>query len=195
MFSKIPKEKKDEILAKIKGGEKVPSLATQYGISDKTIYYWLRTDTGEEVVSLIRYNKLKRENEELKRIVGELTLNLSQEKKSEIVSHSTIKTVVAKAVGISRKNIYRHPKRPSKDLALAVEINEAHKTHPAYGQYKMALHLGVNHKRAERVMKRFGIKAPRVKTKKYFCTVSVFNHNYTNLIASIPPVQFTPHLI
>jgi putative transposase len=81
MFSKIPKEKKDEILSKVKGGEKVPSLATQYGISDKTIYYWLRTDTGEEVVSVVKYNKLKRENEELKRIVGELTLNLSQEKK------------------------------------------------------------------------------------------------------------------
>ena len=81
MFSKIPKEKKEEILTKVKCGEKVPSLATQYGISDKTIYFWLRTDTGEEVVSLIRYNKLKRENEELKRIVGELTLNLSQEKK------------------------------------------------------------------------------------------------------------------
>lgn len=81
MFSKIPKEKKEEILNKIKTGEKVPALSTQYGISDKTIYYWLRTDTGEEVVSLIKYNKLKRENEELKRIVGELTLNLSQEKK------------------------------------------------------------------------------------------------------------------
>ena len=81
MFSKIPKEKKDEILNKIKAGEKVPALSTQYGISDKTIYYWLRTDTGEEVVSVLKYNKLKRENEELKRIVGELTLNLSQEKK------------------------------------------------------------------------------------------------------------------
>ncbi|MBU1088356.1 transposase [Patescibacteria group bacterium] len=81
MFSKIPKEKKDEILNKIKAGEKVPALSTQYGISDRTIYYWLRTDTGEEVVSVLKYNKLKRENEELKRIVGELTLNLSQEKK------------------------------------------------------------------------------------------------------------------
>jgi len=81
MFSKIPKEKKNEILNKIKAGEKVPALSTQYGISDRTIYYWLRTDTGEEVVSVLKYNKLKRENEELKRIVGELTLNLSQEKK------------------------------------------------------------------------------------------------------------------
>lgn len=82
MYSRIPKEKKDEILAKIRGGEKVSALATQYGISDKTIYYWLRTDTGEEVVSVVKYNKLKRENEELKRLVGELTLGMSQGKKS-----------------------------------------------------------------------------------------------------------------
>jgi len=81
MFSKIPKEKKDEILIKVRAGEKILALATQYGISDKTIYGWLRTDTGEEVVSVVKYNKLKRENEELKRIVGELTLNLSQGKK------------------------------------------------------------------------------------------------------------------
>jgi len=81
MFSKIPKEKKDEILVKVKGGEKIPALSAQYGISAKTIYYWLRTDTGEEVVSVLKYNKLKRENEELKRIIGELTFNLSQGKK------------------------------------------------------------------------------------------------------------------
>lgn len=82
MYSRIPKEKKDEILTKIRAGDKVPALATQYGISDKTIYYWLRTDTGEEVVSVVKYNKLKRENEELKRLVGELTLGMSQGKKS-----------------------------------------------------------------------------------------------------------------
>lgn len=82
MFSKIPKEKKDEILARVHAGEKVSALASQYGISDKTIYYWLRADTGEEVISVLKYNKLKRENEELKRLVGELTLDLSQGKKN-----------------------------------------------------------------------------------------------------------------
>ena len=82
MFSKIPKEKKREILIKIKDGEKVPTLSAQYGISAKTIYYWLRTDTGEEAVSILKYNKLKKENEELKRIVGELTLGLSLGKKN-----------------------------------------------------------------------------------------------------------------
>lgn len=82
MYSRIPKEKKDEILAKVHGGEKVMALATQYGISSKTIYYWLRADTGEEVVSVLKYNKLKRENEELKRLLGEVTLTMSLGKKN-----------------------------------------------------------------------------------------------------------------
>jgi len=82
MYPRIPKEKKEEILVKVKSGEKVPALASQYGISDKTIYYWLRADTGEEIVSIVKYNKLKRENEELKRLIGELTLDLSQGKKN-----------------------------------------------------------------------------------------------------------------
>lgn len=82
MFSKIPKEKKDEILAKARAGEKVAALSSQYGISVKTIYYWLRADTGEEAVSVLKYNKLKRECEELKRLVGELTLDMSLGKKS-----------------------------------------------------------------------------------------------------------------
>lgn len=78
----IPKEIKQEILDKVKAGDKVMDLAKQYGVSDKTIYYWLRQSTGEEVVSTVKYNKLKRENEELKRLVGEITLEMSLGKKN-----------------------------------------------------------------------------------------------------------------
>lgn len=78
----ISKDIKNEVLAKARAGEKVAALAEQYGISDKTIYTWLRQDTGEEVVSWVKYNKLKRENEELKRIIGEITLDASWKKKS-----------------------------------------------------------------------------------------------------------------
>ncbi|OQA83637.1 MAG: Transposase [Microgenomates group bacterium ADurb.Bin238] len=81
MSSKIPKEKRDEILAKCRAGEKVADLANQYGVSDKTIYGWLRVDSDDEVVSVLKYNKLKRENEELKWLIGELTLDLKREKK------------------------------------------------------------------------------------------------------------------
>jgi putative transposase len=79
----IPKEIKDEILEKVKLGIKVMDLARQYGISDKSIYNWLHQDTNEEVISLVKYNRLKRENEELKRLIGELTLDMSLEKKGK----------------------------------------------------------------------------------------------------------------
>jgi transposase-like protein len=79
---RVPKELKAEIVRKIKEGEKVTDLSKQYGISDKTIYYWLRQNTGEQVVPVVKYNKLKRENEELKRLLGEITLEMSMGKKN-----------------------------------------------------------------------------------------------------------------
>jgi transposase len=78
----ISKEIREEVLAKAKTGEKVLDLASQYGISIKTIYTWLRLDTQEPVVSVLKYNKLKKENEELKKLLGEVTLELSLGKKS-----------------------------------------------------------------------------------------------------------------
>jgi len=105
-----------------------------------------------------------------------------------------MKSVCADALGISRKNVYRTNTQATKDVALVKRINDAHKIHPAYGQYKMALELGVNHKRTERVMKLFGIIAPRRK-KKHFCTISTYHHSYTNLIKDIAKEEFVPHLI
>lgn len=58
----IAPEIKAEVLAKVKAGERVALLASQYGISDKTIYTWLRQDTQEPVVSVLQYNRLKKEN-------------------------------------------------------------------------------------------------------------------------------------
>jgi len=82
MMQRCSKETKKEILEKVKKGEKVIDVAEQYGISSKTIYAWLQVDTTrEESVSVLKYNKLKRENDELKRIIGELTFNLSHGEK------------------------------------------------------------------------------------------------------------------
>ena len=81
MYKRVPKQTKDAVLDKIKSGEKVSEVAQQYGISVKTVYAWLRADSGEKVISVIKFNKLKRENKELKRLIGELTLNMSLGKK------------------------------------------------------------------------------------------------------------------
>lgn len=73
----ISKEIRNEILSKVQKGDRVVDLAKQYGISDKTVYNWIRKSTGEDVISVVKYNRLKRENQELKRLIGELTLTLS----------------------------------------------------------------------------------------------------------------------
>ena len=82
MHKQIPKKTKEEILEKVKNGEKVTDLASQYGISDKTIYNWLRVQVKPDI-SLMEWNKLKRENEELKRIIGLITLELERGKKNQ----------------------------------------------------------------------------------------------------------------
>lgn len=83
MGGRIARQIKDEIIGKIQAGERVADLSAQYAISSKTIYGWLRQDTGGSVVSMLDFNKLKRENEELKRLVGELTLTMHVQKKSK----------------------------------------------------------------------------------------------------------------
>jgi hypothetical protein len=83
MFKAVPKEIKEEILNKVKGGEKVLDLANQYGISNRTIYGWLARLVTPQI-SFGEYNRLKRENEELKRIIGMIALDLEQEKKRKV---------------------------------------------------------------------------------------------------------------
>lgn len=77
----ISKEIREEILAKARAGERVLVLAQQYGVSDKSIYGWLRQNSDEEVISILKYNKIKRKNDVLKQIIGELTLDASWKKK------------------------------------------------------------------------------------------------------------------
>ena len=78
---RIAKEIKDEILQKIKNeGLSVAGAATQYGIHTGTIYAWLGTKAAG-TVSVLEHNKLKKENEQLKQIIGNLTIKMSMEAK------------------------------------------------------------------------------------------------------------------
>jgi transposase-like protein len=80
----VSKEIKDEILAKIKTGKSVMELSKQYGVHFKTIYSWLR-NTAVGTVSTLEHSRLKRENAELKEIIGMLSLELSKFKKNKRV--------------------------------------------------------------------------------------------------------------
>ena len=83
MFKPVKKEIRDEIMGKVQEGKfSVRELAEQYGISDKTIYNWIQAKATPEI-NLVEVNRLKRENEELKRIIGIVALQLEREKKGK----------------------------------------------------------------------------------------------------------------
>ena len=81
MYPPIAREIKEEILHKIKSeGLSVSSAAKNYGVSTKTIYGWLARQ-GEKVPSVLAIGRLKRENQQLKEIVGIVTLELEKLKR------------------------------------------------------------------------------------------------------------------
>lgn len=80
---KIAAEVKEEILSKVKAGESVMGLSKTYGVSDKTIYAWLKGKALNNV-SFMEHMRLKKENQTLKEIIGVLTLELQKVKKKTI---------------------------------------------------------------------------------------------------------------
>jgi excisionase family DNA binding protein len=77
----IRPEIKQEILGKIKDkGLTVSQAAEQYGVSDATIYGWLSKGAkGQPTWGEL--NRLKRANQQLLNLVGELTVKLSTTQK------------------------------------------------------------------------------------------------------------------
>lgn len=80
MKNAINKEVKDEILGKVKAGETVSSLSKSYGVSAQSIYSWLEKSTVRRV-SWMEHIKLKKENSQLKEIIGILSLEFEKSKK------------------------------------------------------------------------------------------------------------------
>lgn len=76
------------------------------------------------------------------------------------------KTALAKKLGVSRSSLYYQPKMPAKDLALKSQIEQTMKDNKAYGHKRVAMDLGINKKRALRVMKLFGLKPQRKRGRK-----------------------------
>jgi len=80
--SAIAAEIKSEILNKVKLGESVTKIASEYGISNRTIYGWLSKKAFSNI-SIIEYNRVRKENEQLKQIIGILTFEVEKLKKKK----------------------------------------------------------------------------------------------------------------
>lgn len=78
--------------------------------------------------------------------------------------------------------LYYHHKQPDKDWWLKQRIEIALRDKPSYGHKRLARHLGINKKRALRVMKIFGIKPFRRRGKKWKKPSKDYSKEYPNLL-------------
>lgn len=82
MSQRIESRKKEEILLAIKNGLRVLDASMQYQVSTKAIYRWLRGQAENTGTSALEIAKLRRENQELKEIVGWFTLEKKRGEKN-----------------------------------------------------------------------------------------------------------------
>lgn len=81
MAAQIPREIREEMLAKIKGGAKASDVANAHGISPKTVYGWLG-GAAKTNIGFAQYQKMKRERDGLLALVGELLLKTRRGEKN-----------------------------------------------------------------------------------------------------------------
>lgn len=96
------------------------------------------------------------------------------------------KSELARQLGVSRASLYYVPKKEKRDWSLKANIEEVLREHPSYGSRRLALHLKLNRKRLQRVMRRFGIKPYRRHGRKYLVTKRV-PVIYANLLMTTMP--------
>lgn len=80
---RIAPEVKEQIISRIKNdGVSVAQAAKEHGIHETTIYGWIGSK-AENVPSILELARIKRENDELLRLVGAITLKLSETQKKK----------------------------------------------------------------------------------------------------------------
>ena len=96
------------------------------------------------------------------------------------------KSELARQLGVSRASLYYVSKKEKQDRPLKAKVEEVLREHPSYGSRRVALHLKLNRKGIQRIMRRFGIRPYRRHGRKYLVTkrVSVI---YANLLMTTMP--------
>jgi len=79
----IDQTTKDQFIADVKGGLKVSEAATKYDIHIKTAYGILSRQADNSGTSALELAKLRRENQELKEIIGMFTLDKKRAEKNQ----------------------------------------------------------------------------------------------------------------
>jgi len=65
-----------KILQEAEGGASVRDVCRKYNVTEQTFYRWRKQFAGMAVADVKQLKALQRENEELKKVVAELTLDI-----------------------------------------------------------------------------------------------------------------------
>jgi transposase-like protein len=80
---KVAPDLREQIINRIKDGSvTVQQAAKEHGVHETTVYGWLGSK-ADGTPSILEFAKLKRERDELLRLVGEITLKLSETQKKK----------------------------------------------------------------------------------------------------------------
>jgi putative transposase len=106
-----------------------------------------------------------------------------------VVAEPGSKTQLAKELGVSRASLYYHPKMPAKDDELRRRIEAVMLENPGYGSPRVAIALGINEKRAARVMRKFGLKpSRRSKTPRKPGDMGRESESFPNILSTLVPI-------
>ena len=72
-----------KILGEIKEGAKVTEASAKYGVSANAIYGWTKAEADNSGTSPLEVARLRRENHDLKLIIGALTLEKGRAEKNK----------------------------------------------------------------------------------------------------------------
>jgi transposase-like protein len=73
MGKRYSKEVREEVIGKVRSGQKVSDVGKAYGIKEMTIRGWLVRDTGSSAAETLEVSRFRRANEALLRIIEQLT--------------------------------------------------------------------------------------------------------------------------
>jgi transposase InsO family protein len=109
----------------------------------------------------------------------------------ELFRGKVTKTELAATLGVSRSSLYYQPKRPALDLEMKSQIESVLVDNPSYGHKRVAIELKLNKKRIRRVMKKFGLKPYRRRSKKPYKKDDLNKPptKYLNLIKNFCPIR------
>lgn len=73
------------------------------------------------------------------------------------------KTALATELGIARSTLYYKPKKPPENEEFKQKIISVMQQHPAYGSRRVAIALGMNRKKAKRLMQEYSLRPKRAR--------------------------------